>query len=174
MDAHAGATCNGLINFRMRAMLMSFASYQLWLDWRPMNFLRRLFRPGARIHFSQSQMQSGVTGINTFRIYSPIKQVLDQDPKGVFIREYCPELEAVPDSYIAEPHKMPPMLQQQIGCVIGKHYPLPIVEHGPAYSAARKKMFAIKSTTSARSEAQQVFRRHGSRRRPRSRGTFVS
>ena len=166
----------GWINFRMRAMLMSFASYQLWLDWRPTaNYLQRLFldfEPG--IHFSQSQMQSGVTGINTFRIYSPIKQVLDQDPSGVFIREYCPELEAVPDSYIAEPHKMPPMLQQQIGCVIGKHYPLPIVEHGPAYSAAKKKMFAVKRTASARSEAQQVFRRHGSRRRPRSRDMFAS
>ena len=166
----------GWINFRMRAMLMSFASYQLWLDWRPTaNYLQRLFldfEPG--IHFSQSQMQSGVTGINTFRIYSPIKQVLDQDPSGVFIREYCPELEAVPDSYIAEPHKMPPMLQQQIGCVIGKHYPLPIVEHGPAYSAAKKKMFAVKRTASARSEAQQVFRRHGSRRRSRSRDMFAS
>ena len=95
---HAGATCNGLINFRMRAMLMSFASYQLWLDWRPTaNFLQRLFldfEPG--IHFSQSQMQSGVTGINTFRIYSPIKQVLDQDPNGVFIREYCPEQRLCP------------------------------------------------------------------------------
>ncbi|MEM7313178.1 MAG: FAD-binding domain-containing protein, partial [Planctomycetota bacterium] len=75
------------INFRMRAMLVSFASYHLWLHWRPtavylaQHFLD--FEPG--IHFSQFQMQSGTTGINALRIYSPIKQVVDQDPDGEFI-----------------------------------------------------------------------------------------
>ncbi|MCU0707465.1 MAG: deoxyribodipyrimidine photo-lyase, partial [Pirellula sp.] len=86
------------INFRMRAMLVSFAAYHLWLHWRePALFLARHFldfEPG--IHYPQVQMQSGVTGINTVRIYSPVKQAMDQDPDGTFVRTWLPELEHVP------------------------------------------------------------------------------
>lgn len=159
----------GWINFRMRAMLMSFASYHLWLPWRPtalhlaQHFLD--FEPG--IHFSQAQMQSGVTGINAIRIYSPIKQVLDQDPDGVFIKQYVPELEPVPPEHIAEPHKMPSALQESIGCVIGKDYPAPIVEHGPAYSEARRRIYAARRTKEAKEESQRVYEKHGSRRKPK-------
>ncbi|MEM9941196.1 MAG: deoxyribodipyrimidine photo-lyase/cryptochrome family protein, partial [Planctomycetota bacterium] len=121
----------GWINFRMRAMLMSFAAYHLWLHWRePALHLARLFldyEPG--IHYSQCQMQSGVTGINTIRIYSPIKQVSDHDPQGIFIRKYLPELEGIPDKHLAEPHKMNLMEQSLFGCQIGKDYPAPIVDH---------------------------------------------
>jgi deoxyribodipyrimidine photo-lyase len=158
----------GWLNFRMRAMLMSFASYHLWQPWRPTalhlakHFLD--FEPG--IHFSQAQMQSGVTGINAVRIYSPIKQVQDQDPEGVFIKRYVPELEAIPPEHIAEPHRMPESLQQQVGCVIGKHYPAPIVEHGPAYSKARARIYAARRSPEARAASEQVYRKHGSRRRP--------
>ena len=99
----------GWINFRMRAMLISFASFHLWLHWRqPALHLARLFtdyEPG--IHYSQIQMQAGTTGISALRIYSPIKQVLDQDPEGLFIRQWVPELTNVPDGFIAEPHRMP-------------------------------------------------------------------
>jgi len=158
----------GWINFRMRAMLMSFASYQLWLPWRPtaLHLARHFldFEPG--IHFSQAQMQSGVTGINAVRIYSPIKQVIDQDPEGVFIKRYLPELEAVPREHIAEPHKMPQALQASIGCVIGEHYPAPIVDHGPAYSEARRRIYAARRTKEAKAESERVYEKHGSRRRP--------
>ena len=78
---------HGWINFRMRAMLISFASYQLWLHWiKPAQYLAKLFTDfETGIHYSQVQMQSGVTGINAIRIYSPIKQANDQDPDGNFI-----------------------------------------------------------------------------------------
>ena len=159
------------INFRMRAMLVSFASYHLWLHWRPTAmYLSRHFldyEPG--IHFSQFQMQSGTTGINTVRIYSPIKQVKDHDPKGVFIREFVPELAAVPDKYIAEPHKMSLSQQSSAGCMIGKDYPKPIIEHAVAYKSARDRIFAIRKRDDAKSEAQRVVKKHGSRKRTATR-----
>ena len=158
----------GWVNFRMRAMVVSFASYQLWLHWRPTAvFLAKHFldfEPG--IHFSQVQMQSGVTGINAIRIYSPIKQVYDQDPEGVFIKRYCPELSRVPTQFIAEPQKMPSHVQREAGCIIGKHYPAPIVEHAKAYRLARSRIYAVKGSEYARAEASKVYRKHGSRRSP--------
>lgn len=158
----------GWINFRMRAMLMSFASYHLWLHWRPTAVhLARLFldyEPG--IHYPQSQMQSGVTGINAIRIYSPIKQVTDHDPQGDFITQYCPELARVPARYLAEPHTMPVAVQRESACRIGEDYPEPVVEHRSAYRQARARIHAVKASAQARETAREVYQRHGSRRRP--------
>ncbi len=166
----------GWINFRMRAMLVSFASYHLWLHWRrPAVFLARHFldfEPG--IHFSQFQMQSGVTGINAVRIYSPIKQVHDQDPRGDFIRKWVPELAGVPDEAIAEPHRLSPAQQRSAACVIGRDYPAPIVEHTEAYRSARSRMQSARRSAEAREEAAHILEKHGSRRsraRQRSRGS---
>ena len=107
----------GWLNFRMRAMIVSFASYHLWLHWRETGlYLGKKWidwEPG--IHWPQMQMQSGVTGINTIRIYSPRKQAQDQDPKGLFIKRWVPELSEVPDAYLPEPHTMPQMVQQDGG-----------------------------------------------------------
>ena len=159
----------GWVNFRMRAMLVSFASYHLWLHWRqPALHLARLFldyEPG--IHYSQIQMQSGVTGINTVRIYSPIKQAQDQDPSGDFIRRWVPELADVPDKHLAEPHKMNSMGQTLFGCTMGTDYPLPIVDHAIATRQARERIFEVKKTQQAKDESKRVYQKHGSRRRPR-------
>jgi deoxyribodipyrimidine photo-lyase len=157
----------GWINFRMRAMLVSFACYHLWLHWRqPAVHLARLFldyEPG--IHYSQVQMQAGVTGINTVRIYSPIKQVADQDPQGEFIRRYVPELEGVPAHLLAEPHRMTLMEQSLYGCRIGEDYPPPIVDHVAAYQSARQRIYQVKRSPAARSLSVEVQRKLGSRRR---------
>ncbi len=158
----------GWINFRMRAMLVSFASYDLWLHWRPTAQLlaRRFldFEPG--IHFSQCQMQSGTTGINSARIYSPSKQVADHDPRGVFLRRWVPELEGVPDAFLAEPWRMSLAEQERAGCRIGKDYPAPIVDHARAVREARRRVGEVRRRADARAEAERVYRRHGSRKRP--------
>ncbi|MBE9062467.1 cryptochrome/deoxyribodipyrimidine photo-lyase family protein [cf. Phormidesmis sp. LEGE 11477] len=151
----------GWINFRMRAMLMSFASYDLWLPWQKSgDVLARLFtdyEPG--IHWPQSQMQSGVTGINAIRIYSPIKQGIDQDPEGLFTRQWVPELATLPDKVLQTPWLSD----------IELSYPSPIVEHKEAAAQAKSRLWAIKKTPEAKEEAEKVYEKHGSRKKPRRR-----
>jgi deoxyribodipyrimidine photo-lyase len=156
----------GWLNFRMRAMLVSFASYHLWLHWRqPGMFLARQFldyEPG--IHWSQMQMQSGTTGINTLRMYSPTKQAKDQDPQGLFIRRWVPELSRVPLPYLAEPWKMDVSVQRIARCSIGVDYPFPIVDDKQAMKVAKDRMYGLRKTAEAREEASGVQARHGSRK----------
>lgn len=159
----------GWINFRMRAMLVSFSAYQLWQHWRePGLHLARCFtdyEPG--IHWPQLQMQSGTTGINTLRIYNPVKQSRDQDPEGVFIRRWVGELAEVPTEHIHEPWRMPDAEQARAGCRIARDYPAPIVDHEATAREARRRIQAVRRTTEARAQGREVFREHGSRRRNR-------
>ena len=156
----------GWLTFRMRALLVSFAAYSLWLHWRPvgLHLARHFldFEPG--IHWSQLQMQSGTTGINTLRIYNPTKQALDQDPHGVFIRRWLPELAGVPDAYVHEPWTMPAGVQQTAGCRIGLDYPAPLVDHAAAVREAKRRLVLVRGGSTARAQAREVARRHGSRK----------
>ncbi|MGF1500396.1 MAG: FAD-binding domain-containing protein [Paracoccaceae bacterium] len=160
----------GWLNFRMRAMVVSVAAYHLWLDWRrfglPLGRMFTDFEPG--IHWSQSQMQSGTTGINTLRVYNPVKQSKDQDPDGVFLREWLPELGAVPEKFIHEPWKMPESVQIEAGCRIGRDYPAPLVEPVAAARAARDKVYARRRTEGFAEAKAAVIKKHASRRRSRN------
>ena len=156
---------NGWINFRMRAMLSSFASYNLWLDWREFGpHLARSFidyEPG--IHFSQLQMQSGVTGINTWRIYNPVKQSVDNDPEGIFIRRWVPELKNVQLNHIHEPWKMDVCTQKKTKCIIGEDYPEPIIDHQTSGREARLKLGQVAKSDGYAETKKNVLTKHGSR-----------
>ena len=158
----------GWLNFRMRAMVVSVASYHLWLDWRSTGpYLARMFtdyEPG--IHWSQMQMQSGTTGINTPRIYNPIKQGIDQDPTGTFTRRWLPELADVPDTHLQTPWRW-----DGAGRVLGKTYPEPIIDVAEAARAARDRIFAMRRSVD-RSETQRVIHKHASRKD--SAGHFIN
>ena len=141
----------GYLNFRMRAMLVSFAAYHLFLDWRKLNpILAALFtdyEPG--IHISQLQMQSGVTGINALRIYNPVKQGLDHDPRGDFIREFVPEVRHLTDEEIHLPSNI---------------YTQPIVELSPSLKFAREAISKVRKSDNFRTIAQGVYNKLGSRK----------
>jgi deoxyribodipyrimidine photo-lyase len=162
-------TSTGWINFRMRAMMMSAASYNLWLPWRETGiFLAKQFldyEPG--IHWSQVGMQSGTTGINTIRAYSMTKQGRDHDPKGDYIRKWVPELSMVPTDFIHEPWKMPESLQEVIICRIGVEYPEPIVNELVSRKNGVSKSYSARTGDEARRISKKVLQVHGSRSRNR-------
>jgi deoxyribodipyrimidine photo-lyase len=150
----------GWLNFRMRAMVMATASYHLWLDWRATGpHLARMFtdyEPG--IHWPQVQMQSGVTAINTPRLYNPAKQGLEQDPGGVFTRRWVPELGTVPDSFLQEPWKWPGFQD-----LAGRRYPEPIIDPQAAQRAARSAIAALRQLPGQPSEAAAIAHHHANR-----------
>ncbi|QFU06680.1 Cryptochrome-like protein cry2 (plasmid) [Pseudoalteromonas sp. THAF3] len=149
----------GWINFRMRAMLIAYASYQLWLDWRqPAAFLAAQFvdyEPG--IHYPQVQMQSGCTGINPWRMYNPVTQGQKYDPHGHFIRRWLPELSKVPSAYVHTPWLYNGLSHDT--------YPHPSVLPDIALRQAKARIADYYQRHVNSRETARVGHQHGSRKR---------
>lgn len=159
----------GWINFRMRAMVVSVLCHHFDVDWRlgayhlAQQFLD--YEPG--IHFPQFQMQAGTTGINLVRIYNPIKQSMEHDPNGIFIKKWVPELANVPESNIHEPWKMTLLDQSFVGIEIGKDYPFPVVNLEEAGRKAKDKIWGFRKNETVKKEALRVLQKHTHKNRNR-------
>ncbi len=149
----------GWLNFRMRAMLVSFASQHLWLHWRGtgLHLGRQWLDNEPGIHWSQMQMQSSAVGINRVRIYSPTRQAREQDPGGEFIRRWVPELADVPTDFIHAPWEWSGA--GRLG------YAPPIVDEGKAGRLARERIYAVRETPKFEAECRRIYLKHGSRKK---------
>lgn len=158
----------GWINFRMRAMLVSFLCHHLDQDWRrgvyhlAQQFLD--YEPG--IHYPQFQMQAGTTGVNTVRMYNPVKQSQEHDPDGAFIKKWVPELADVPTPFIHEPWRMTEMEKAMLG-LSSLDYPAPLVDVTDAGRVARDKIWGHRKSAAVRAEKARIVKVHT--RTPRER-----
>lgn len=147
-------------------MLVSFLTHHLWQPWQAgVHHLARQFldyEPG--IHFSQFQMQSGAMGVNTIRIYNPVKQSLEHDPDGVFIRKWVPELTALPTPLLHEPWKMTDLDASFYRCQLGRDYPRPIVDLEKTHAFARETLWALRKSPEVRAANQRILRVHTKRK----------
>ena len=151
----------GYLNFRMRAMLVSFLCHHLEVDWRyGVQHLARLFldfEPG--IHFAQFQMQAGVTGINTIRIYSPVKQGEEKDPDGSFVKTWIPELANIPAPLVHTPWLLSPMERLMYSIELGKDYPEPIVDLKHSYAQAQELLWSWRDKPEVKRENYRLLKR---------------
>ena len=147
----------GYINFRMRALLVSFVTHHLNIDWKlaslPLAHYFLDFEPG--IHYPQIQMQASVTGINTVRIYNPLKQSVDQDTRGLFIKQWCPELNTLCEETIHEPWKY--QTHAELSSI---NYPKPMIDLKQSSKEARERLWSYRKREEVQSAIPDILRRH--------------
>jgi deoxyribodipyrimidine photo-lyase len=152
----------GYLNFRMRALVVSFFTHHLWQPWQMgVVFLAKQFldfEPG--IHYPQFQMQAGETGINMLRIYNPTKNALEHDKEGAFIRKWVPELAKLPTPFVLKPWSMTALEQEAYGCVLGKDYPNTIIAIKETYKHASSVLWHMKRNPNVRRESKRILAMH--------------
>ena len=163
----------GWLNFRARALCASFFGYILRQPWRvgADHFYHHLIDADPAINYTQWQQQTGMTGVNTTRIYNPRKQVREHDPEGAFVGEWVPELRPVPPDYLDRPERMPLSLQAEVGVSVGDDpdddYPYPVVDYEARREAAAEEFAALDDRAREAAQDPEIRRRLSLSRRGR-------
>lgn len=140
----------GYMHNRLRMVSASFLVKDLGIDWRrgERYFAQQLndYDLAANNGGWQWAASTGCDAQPYFRIFNPVSQSQRFDPQGAFIRRYVPELARVEGKHIHAPWRMGEAEQARAGCVIGRDYPAPAVDHDAArkrtlerYAAARTR-----------------------------------
>ena len=131
----------GWMHNRARLVVGSFLTKDLAIDWRwgERHFMRFLI-DGDEANNNGNWQWIASVGVDPQpafrRIYNPARHQERYDPEGTYVRRYVPELARVPARHLSEPWRMPRHLQEEAGCVIGRDYPAPIVDHSEAREEA--------------------------------------
>ncbi|PWH82754.1 deoxyribodipyrimidine photolyase [Algibacter marinivivus] len=157
----------GYLNFRMRALVVSFFTHNLWQPWQEATtHLSQMFldfEPG--IHFPQLQMQAGETGTNMLRIYNPVKNSLEHDPDAIFIKKWAPELKHLDTPFVHEPYLMTDMEQQFYNFKLGVDYPNPIVDIETTRKKAGDTLWNLRKNKTVIKESKRILQKHTQRKR---------
>ena len=152
----------GYVNFRMRALLVSFLTHHLWQPWQEgvihLASLFLDFEPG--IHYPQFQMQAGETGINMIRIYNPVKNSKEHDKDGEFIKKWVPELKNLPTNLVHEPWKINNFEEKIYDFYIGKSYRDRVVDIKETYKSASKSLWNYRRDDIVKLESKRILTRH--------------
>ncbi len=138
----------GTMHNRLRMVVASFLVKDLGIDWRrgEAYFAQHLldFDLSANNGGWQWAASSGCDAQPYFRIFNPITQSERFDAEGTFIRNYLPQLAAVPTQFIHAPWRMDENAQMACGVFPGKNYPLPLVEHTQARQLTLARYAVVK------------------------------
>jgi deoxyribodipyrimidine photo-lyase len=144
----------GWMHNRARLICASFLVKDLHIDWRrgEAHFMRWLLCGDVAQNNGNWQWVSSV-GVDPApyfrRLYNPVLQQRRHDPDGAYVRRRVPELRDVPLARLAEPWRMSGAEQEAAGCVIGRDYPEPIVDHARERERAIARYRAARSTEPA-------------------------
>jgi len=140
----------GYMHNRLRMVVASFLVKDLGIDWRwgERYFAQHLndYDLAANNGGWQWASSSGCDAQPYFRIFNPISQSEKFDPEGKFIRRYVPALARLPDAAIHAPWKAKPMELEAAGVVLGRDYPLPVVDHAEARERTLQRYAVVKKT----------------------------
>lgn len=128
---------------RARMVTASFLTKDLLIDWRRGEeyFMQKLVDGDLASNNGGWQWAAG-TGTDAqpfFRIFNPVSQGKKFDPEGAYVKRWVPELAQVPPKFIHNPWALSPSEQAAVGCVLGRDYPFPVVDH----AVQRQKALAL-------------------------------